>query len=217
MGLWRLCRYAITPVLQENSTLPRTLATFNTTNPKLIVDLKKDIAHEAYIEKFLNNINVPIDNLTKIDDKFKETLFAQWIRNSVEFPNWKSKYNNLRLHETGHIKSITSRMKRNETILIIPHSHNHTVITQTTGISPSTVQLNGHTLHIYLPINLQAALFSNWEEHPKVIWVLNKFAQDMDILVTITNVNGTRIVLQPPEPPNKGKKNKDYFYKSYGK
>lgn len=225
-GLWRLCRYALTPILMTNSTLPQLLTKLIVTNASELAQLKKDIAQEAYIEEYLTNFKVPIANVTAIDNQFRQALFAQWIRNSTDFPKFKAKYKQLITSgavvgapltaSSTHPSQATAKTRKNTQFVI---ANNLTLIREKFGTFPIVaVHLNDTTQsYVIVPRNLQWALFEEWPEKPHVVRVLGKFADDMGLSPIVTNSNGTQVVLRPPDPPYKGNRNSDYVYAKYGK
>lgn len=215
-GLWRLCRYAFTPVLLGNATLPVLLETLVLTNKTRIGTIKEEIGSEPYINEFQRNLTGSIEKFTKIDNQFKESLFAEWIRNTTMFPKLKAKYKALRPNDTNTVrKSTTSKTKTSE-FKIIPY--NMTAIEETLHGSQYTIVKRNRTADLLMPDNLRRALFNGWEQKPNIILVLGEFAKSLDMSATLTTANGSRIILQPPVPPNKKQlSNGEFAYKKYGK
>lgn len=215
-GLWRLCRYALTPVLLGNATLPVLLETLVLTNKSRIQTIREEIGAEPYISEFQRNLNGSIEKITKIDNQFKESLFAEWIRNSTNFPKLKAKYKELRPNDTNAVpKPSTSKTKTSE-FKTIPY--NMTDIEETLHGSQYTIVKRNRTADLLMPDNLQRALFDGWEQRPNIILVLGEFAKSLDMSATLTTANGSRIILQPPVPPNKKiLSNGEFSYKKYGK
>lgn len=94
-GLWRVCRYTIIPEPLSHEALPRNFTDLSFTNQTDIDKLKRKIAHEPYIEDFLNELEEPIDSITIVDEAFKKALFANWIRNADDFHRFKAKYKGI--------------------------------------------------------------------------------------------------------------------------
>lgn len=192
------------------------------TNATEIEQLRKDIAREAYIDEYLENFKVAIENVTAIDNQFKRALFAQWVRNSTDFPKFKTKYRTLlvALHGAANVHSPAAAAKaKTKASQRITIENSWAAINETTRLSPITVQLNATTqANVLVPRNLQWALFDEWPQKMKVVRVLGKFAKDMELPTVVTNVNGTQIILRPQDPPSwKGGRTADYNYAKYGK
>lgn len=211
-GLWRLCRYAFTPLILANSTLPQILTNLIITNATDIERIKKDIATEAYIDEY-RSLNIPIANVTAIDNRFKQALFANWIRGTAEFAKIKAKYKALA--NTSNATTSASRPKKNSFYEI--DSHNVTQIHDKFGVHPIPVHVSAsERAMVLVPRNLQLALFNEWSQKARVVYLLGRFARDMDLTTNILMANGTQLVLRPPNPPAKGHNNADYRYEKYG-
>lgn len=207
-----MCRYAFTPLILANSTLPQILTNLIITNATEIERLKKDIATEAYIDDY-RILNIPIANVTAIDNRFKQALFANWIRGTAEFVKIKAKYKALA--NTSNATAFASKSKKNQFYEI--DSQNFTQIYDKFGVNPITVHVTANERAMVLvPRNLQLALFNEWPQKTRIVYLLGKFARDMDLTTNIVMANGTQLVLRPPNPPAKGHHNADYRYEKYG-
>lgn len=196
-----------------NSTLPQTLNKLIVTNATEFDRLKKDIAVESYIGDW-RTLNVPIANVTAIDNRFKQALFANWVRDTADFPKYRAKYKAL-ANPTNATNSVNGRRKTANHLVII--NHNLTLVQELSGLNPIHVQLNGNDrVSVLVPRGIQLALFDEWPQKPKIIYLLGKFAKDMDLTTNILMNNGTQLVLRPPDPPQKGQPNPDYRYVKYG-
>lgn len=215
-GLWRVCRYALTPILL-NSSLPQLLTKVIATNATEIARLKKDIKSEPYIDEWIHS-NILFSNLTSIDNRFKQALFANWIRETNDFHYFKLKYRALAFPPNTSQSSFASKTKK-----ITPHVMHvydlqpgqdifgHTAIKVRVN---STVQAN---LFIFVPKTLQFALFDEWSQKHNVVYLLGEFAKALDLSPNVMLPNGSQLALQPPEPPSKGHHNADYRYVKYGR
>lgn len=215
-GLWRLCRYALTPILLTNSTLPQLLTKLIATNASEIAQLKQEIANETDIKHYLQNFNVSLANVTAINNQFKQTMFALWLTDSASgFQVFKRKY--IRFSADATYGSATTGAKHKK--LVAFHVVDNSMeIANILNIEPISVQVNGTTkANVILPKSLQNALYDEWPQQPKVVQLLGKYAKDMNLPVSITFPNDTQLVLRPPDPPAVGKQNSDYFYQKYGK
>lgn len=212
-GLWRLCRYALTPILLTNSTLPQYLTKLIITNPSEIAQLKKDVANEAYIEQYIRNFNGSISNITSIDNQFKQTMFAHWVRETFAFPKLRTKYKMLVVPSDVNAGSSAKHRKTTQFVIVNNSAHIEDIL----KITPVVVQLNStQRASVILPKNLQQALYDEWTQQPKVIRLLGKYAKDMNLPLTVSYANDTQLLLRPLDPPIKGNQNTDYQYIKYG-
>lgn len=210
-GLWRVCRYALTPILLTNSTLPQLLTKLIVTNATEIERLKKDIQSEPYIDEWIHS-NISIANLTNIDNRFKQALFANWIRESNDFHNFKQKYRTLAFPSNA---SGVGKMKKSEPHVI--HVVDLEPGQEIFGHATISVQVNGTIqANVIVPTALQTALFDEWPRKQNVFRLLGEFAKALNLSTNVLTPNGAKIVLQPPEPPSKGYQNADYQYIKYG-
>lgn len=217
-GLWRLCRYALTPILLTNSTLPQLLTKLIATDANEISRLRKDIAAEPYINDWLNFTPT---NFTTIDNRLKQALFANWARDTKEFPKIKAKYRTLAANLSHTLDppppppppQPPASKEKKITYFVLPIQNYSDVF----GNPPIQVQLNAtKRATVIVPRHLQLALFDEWPEKQQIIYLLGKFAKDMDLPIRVTSKDGAQLVLRPPDPPSKGEQNSDYLYENYG-
>ncbi|XP_055311211.1 uncharacterized protein LOC129573985 isoform X2 [Sitodiplosis mosellana] len=212
-GLWRLCRYALAPILLTNSTLPQLLTKLIVTDGNEINRLKNDIANQPFIKEWYN-LSVPITNVTSIDNRFKQALFAKWILDPKDFATIKTKYKTLANPLNTTAGGGGGKQKKVQHIQI--SSHNLTMVKELFGLTPINVQVNEtRRATVFVPRNLQLALFDEWPQKEKVVSLLGQFAKDMDLSPIIKAPNGTQLILRPPDPPSKGQTNPDYRYAKY--
>lgn len=193
------------------------LETLVLTNKSRIETIKQEIGSEPYIEEFQRKFNgSSVEKITKIDNQFKESLFAEWIRNTSNFPKLKAKYKELRPNDTNAVLKPSSSKTKTSEFKIIPY--NMTTIEETLHGSQYTIVKRNRTADLLMPDNLRRALFNEWELRPNIILVLGEFAKSLEMSATLTTANGSRIILQPPVPPNKKQlSNGEFNYKKYGK
>lgn len=150
-GLWRLCRYALTPMLLTNSTLPQLLKKLVVTDANEIARLRKDIASESYIDDW-RHLNVPIANVTSIDNRLKQALFANWIQDNDNFTTIKARYKSL-ANPTNATNAI-GKPKKNTHYVI--SNHNLTLVHELFGLTPIHVQVNAtRRASVIVPRSLQ--------------------------------------------------------------
>lgn len=197
-----------------NSTLPQLLTKLIVTDGNEINRLKNDIANQPYIKEW-RNLSVPITNMTSIDNRFKQALFANWILETKDFTTIKTKYKMLaNLSNTTNTAGGGKQKKVTHFELV---SHNLTMVKELFGLTPINVQVNAtRRATVFVPRNLQLALFDEWSQKEYVVSLLGQFAKDMDLSPNIKMTNGTQLVLRPPDPPTKGQTNSDYRYAKYG-
>lgn len=207
----------MTPILLLNSTIPQLLTNLIITNATEFERLKKDIATEAYIDEY-QLLNVSIADVSAIDNRFRQALFANWIRGTADFVKIKAKYKALAnaSNATGTAAGGSSTRSKKNNLYVIP-SENLAQINLAFGLNPITVQLNGSEhATVLVPRSLESALFNEWPQKQRVVYLLGKFAKDMDLTTDIVMGNGSKLVLQPPNPPTKGHQNAGYRYEKYG-
>lgn len=220
-GLWRLCRYALAPILLTNSTLPQLLTKLIVTDGNEIKRLKNEIANQPYIDGW-HNLDVPIANVTSIDNRFKQALFAKWILDSKDFTTIKTRYKTLSNPSNatgsgGGGGGGGGVVKQKKAQHIDISSNNSALVKELFGLTPINVQVNEtRRATVFVPENLQLALFEEWPQKAKVVLLLGQFAKDMDLSPIIRAFNGTQLVLRPPDPPSEGQTNTDYRYAKYG-
>lgn len=217
-----MCRYALTPILLTNSTLPQLLTKLIATNATDIAQLKQEIANEAYIKRYLQNFNLHqtlTSNDTSIDiNQLKQTMFALWLTDSVGFQGIKRKYIKMLTEGTYSSAATGANLAKHKKATPFHVVDNSEKIANILNVEPISVQVNGTTKAIViLPKSLQNALYDEWSQQAKVVQLLGKYAKDMNLPVSITFPNDTQLVLRPPDPPAVGNRNSDYFYQKYGK
>lgn len=217
-GLWRLCRYALTPILLTNSTLPQLISRLAETNNSELDRLRKDIADDKYIDAYLHELNGPIASIATIDNHFKRALFAHWAHDTTDFPTLRAKYKTLApaIANTTLAAAAKQGSKIKSTHYVI--TNDLALIREAFGVSPISVRLNASVrANVLVPRHLQLALFDEWPNKPNVVRVIGRFAKDMDLPMIVTNANGTRLAIQYPDPPATGNRNGAYRYDKYGK
>lgn len=219
------------PVPLNETALPRNFTDLALTKKSAITDLKRKIGHEEYIEEFLSELEDPVDSLTTIDETFKRAMFANWIRNTSEFPRFKARYKGILEAESF---SQQSSLLAEQAAVALTRStllEAQTNGAKNTTTSDSSIALtvnetlagvltevshNGSIIKILLPEALRNALFINWEEKPNVPSLLLPFALDMDISLKMTGANGKLLEIRPPPPPKSGKARGGFIYIPYG-
>lgn len=234
-GLWRVCRYTIIPEPITDEALPRNFTDLSLTNQTAIDNLKRKIAREEYIEEFLSELEEPVDAITTIDEAFKRALFANWIRNTSEFPLFKARYKGILESDTlsqqsNLLAERAAAALTSPTLLESQTNGAKTITPATTSTDPavaltanetiggalSEVHYNGTFIKIIVPEALRNALFTYWEEKPNVLSLLLSYANDMDIPLTMTSANGKKLVIRPPPPPKDGKSHGHFKYTPHG-
>lgn len=176
-------------------------------NASKIASVKEEIASEPFVAMFAGSVNVNAENVTAIDDKFKEKLFAEWVRNTPSFPSFKRKYEALQPRSAYRTNSPNEK--------VVPFSTKY--IEQLLNDSIETVaQRNGPDKRVIVPKALNHVLFNGWQKNSKIPLVLGAFAEAMDLSTDFTARDGTKIILQPPEPPLEEQIRGEFLYKKFG-
>lgn len=205
------------PIILANSTAARNFTTLSYTNVTQIKLLKKEIALQPFIINAINTIELP-EPITEINDDFRKLLFAHWITNADDFLPLKKQYKDIVATTTAASSSATTTTKnsnKNSHMMLI-NPTNISAVNETIGAGLSTVFINGTYVNVIIPESIRMALYHDWQETPKIIFLLGAFGKDMEISTIMTNANGTRYIIQPPPPPKKGKVANGYEYKSFG-
>lgn len=217
-GLWKICRYALIPQVLANSTAARNFTTLSYTNQTQIDKLKKTISSSNFVHSLdLNDETAAVVNGSAvIDENFRRLLFTYWVQNqTVKFRELKDMYkfaveNSPDLTATGGV----TKTKPGGTFMLNPT--NVTALTEIIGGAMTTVEVNNTYLNVIVPETLRNALFSGWEEHPDIIYLLWSFAKDMDIPPHMVTPNGTKLIIKPPPRPS-SKIHNGYDYKEFSK
>lgn len=213
-GIWKICRYGLTPYLLANSSAARNFTTLTYTNPKQADDLKKVLLEEK--DSFINDFyqkDFDVENVTEINDPFLRQMFAVWIKNSTD--EFKVLKNTYKSKVTERQDASVKIVKAPPTVLLNPT--NVTAVKVSIGAALTNITYNNHPMNIIVPMELQAALFNKWEERQRVIYLLWFYARDLDISISLENVNGTKYVIRPPMPPKKGRIANGYQYTPFSK
>lgn len=190
--------------------MPIPLTSFITYNASKIASLKKEIAEEPFVSNFANSFNGSLYNTT-IDENFKKKLFAEWIQNSPTFSDYRKKYKAL-------VPNINGKAAKSSEDKIIPFT-TETINNLLSNSLETIAQQTGPDKQVIVPESLRRALFDGWQKYYKIPYVLGDFVKSMDLSIAFTTNDGARVVLQPPEPPIKKRKDQimgDFSYKKFG-
>ncbi|KAJ6644002.1 hypothetical protein Bhyg_08967, partial [Pseudolycoriella hygida] len=203
-GLWRICRFSVVPTLLANSTAARNFTLLSSTNLTEINALKKTVAVEPFILDIINNVKLS-HPITNIDNDFRRLLFAHWILEQKEdFRTLKENYKVLVATDLKADKASNNLMMINPT--------NVSAVKEIIGATLSTVKVNDTSINVIVPEGLKNALFEDWEDQPNVLPLLLQYSKDLEVPISMVNSNGTRYIIQPPQPPKKGKVANGYIY-----
>lgn len=197
------------PIILANSSAARNFTTLSYTNATQIKLLKKEIALQPFIIDAINTIELT-EPLTEIDDNFRKLLFAHWITNTDDFYTLKKQYKDILTATT------TAKNSNKNSHMMLINPTNISAVNETIGAGLSTVFINGTYINVIIPESMRMALYHDWQETPKILFLLGAFGKDMEISTIMTSANGTRYIIQPPPPPKKGKIANGYEYKSFG-
>lgn len=198
----------------SNTTIPIPLTSFILLNATKIASVKDEISKESFVSNFANTFNGTADNATAINDQFKAKMFAEWIRNSPTFSSYRRKYKSLQQNNNSRPSNTKPADDK-----VIPFAA-ETINNLLSNSIETVAQQNGPDKQVIVPEVLRRALFDGWQKNWKVPLVLGDFAKSMDLSLAFTMPNGTRVILQPPEPPHKKRKEQvkgEFIYKKFGK
>lgn len=201
-------------MILANSTAARNFTTLSSTNVTQIRLLKKEIALQPFVIDIINSIELA-DPVTEIDDDFRKLLFAHWTTNTSDFVTLKKQYKDI-VAAAAATSLPGGKGNKPSSHLMLINPTNVSAINETIGAALSTVYVNGTYINVIIPMSMRMALFHDWQETPKLLFLLGAFAKDMEISTAMTSANGTRYIIQPPPPPKKGKVANGYEYKSFG-
>lgn len=207
-GIWTVCRYALAPVLVANVTAARNVSLISFTNPTRIENLRHEMSKQQFVAEFLQARIENVEEITEIDNAFKQALFALWLTSNENFHAYKEKYHAL--SDDNDKVAIKKVQPINPTHL--------EAIKDIKGVTLVTVNLNNTNVPILIPPRLQAVLFNYWHEKDSVVYLLGAYARELEISAEVVTSDGTKYQFQPPIPPKKGKTSFDgYDYRPFSK
>jgi len=208
-GLWRHCRYTITPNALPNANVVRNFTSIAYQNPTVINDAKMNASHLPFAKEFLDEpVEFPLTNFT---EREKRRMFAHWLRNDeLEFITFKNAFNIFVMSDAEAKEDLTPINAK--AIHVNPLD---VVSIRSFRIFENALQnvtLNGTSYLFVIPEPAQLAIFEGWQEKryvPKLFW---PFVRDLGLPGYVTN--NDRIILQlvPPNPPKKGRQANGYDY-----
>jgi hypothetical protein len=206
-GIWRTCRYAISPVLMANHEAARNFTTLAV--QKNIIQFQRKLSTESYVAEFLHDEVSKPTTYEEIDDNFLRHLFAHWIKSDPEFYELRKQYRELAAKKHFIPKTPSAVVTINPTDLAAIKKY---IADTLFNIKIDDVQLN-----VIVPKQVRAILFKGWEQNPKITGIMAKFASDMGISHSVYGDDETLYEMRPPAPPEKGKYGEGYEYVPYKK
>ncbi|XP_063701193.1 uncharacterized protein LOC134831403 [Culicoides brevitarsis] len=194
-GIWKVCRYAMTPVALNASAVARNFTHVSATNAARIEALKQNVSQSAYIQEFIQMDTEELQNSTEINETLRKVLFATWVTNDDDFVKYRETFE----EQSADLPEIT----RDDEIFVNPTDLK--AVDDIPGSTLVTIVLNSTNVHILLPDKLNNALFEGWMEKPNLIYLLGPYAKALGISARIVNSQGQEILIQPPRPPKKSK------------
>lgn len=143
------------------------------------------------------------ENITEIDDNFKQHLFVNWVRDTPKFQELKKIFKNITS------QPINIQKKNLKPIMLDPR--NKTALDQIDGVFATTVSFNNTFTNIVYSEVLHNALFINWDENFYVLPLLYAFSIGLEIPIPIVK-DGKNFILRPPTPPKRLKSAHGYDY-----
>lgn len=201
-GLWKRCRNVIEPKALSHSEVFRNLSYVSLTNSSKIAALKQKTAVYTILDDLIKE---PLpENITEIDDNFKQHLFVNWVRDTSQFPELKRIFKNITS------QPVYMHKKKLKPIMLDPRS-NKTALEQIDGVYATTVSFNDTFTNIVYSEDLHNALFTNWDDTFYVLPLLYAFSIGLEIPIPIVK-DGKNFILRPPTPPRRLKTAHGYEY-----
>ncbi|CRK86823.1 CLUMA_CG000652, isoform A [Clunio marinus] len=193
-GINRNCRYAVVPQPVSTSVV-RNFTTLSISSLDDLEEAKEKVKQEDYFKDFLKVDSPDIMSIESIDENFRKYLFAQWILNKDDKPEFAKLRNKLHsFMEKPHIKH--KQMLDPTNYDQVKHTLNELI---------TEVEVNKtHSLHVVVPNDLRFALFDDWEgKGLDLVHLLSNYAKSLRIDPSIY-LKDTKFVFQPPPPIKKG-------------
>lgn len=209
-GIWKVCRYAMTPIVLGNVSVVRNFSVISFTNPTRIDTLKKNISQSSYIQEFLKDNTEKMQNSTEINETLRKVLFATWVTNDDDFATYRDTFQ-LRTHDDDEAQvQAKSRTKVNadgttEDPTVTVNPTDIKAVKEIVGGSLVPIVLNNTNVNVLLPEKLSNALFDGWQEKGNIIYLLSAYAKALNISPTIVSPEGKDVLIRPPRPPKKSK------------
>jgi hypothetical protein len=159
------------------------------------------------VDEFLaHKIDVAeVNEVAEVDNNYLQEMFGHWIRDQKQFAAFKETYQ--KFYPQNRSVSVQRRPS-----LVMLNPMNISAVNETIGGALSTVMINNTNIHVIVPYALRQALFDDWEDRDRVVYLLWQFAKDMDIVFSMHNLDGHKYIIMPPKPPKKGKIGSGYEY-----
>lgn len=149
----RSCRHAWIPN-PISSTVVRNFSTVGVPTNEL-PNVKRNLAASEMFINFLNTDLPDINEITEINEEFRQRLFSEWLRSDEkdsQFNELKSKF-----HELNKVEPC------NQTLYINPSKNAE--VRKTLGDIIDEVEFNNtHKMTLVVPKDLQDALFTGWRD-----------------------------------------------------
>lgn len=214
-GLWRHCRYTVTPTPLPNSIVVRNFTSIAYQNTATIDIAKTNTSQFEFVREFLGKMLEP-QNMTTFTEEAKQRMFAHWVRNDVDtFQMLKRQFEKLVLStEQARANMIPIAEKPIE---VSPLDVDGLISKNVFGSALQKVLYNSTTYYLVIPEAAQMAIFHGWNERenvPKLFW---PYVRDLGVPGYV--LNDDRIILQlvPPKPPKSGRQKNGYDYAPKGK
>uniref|UniRef100_A0A336MJC6 CSON002579 protein n=1 Tax=Culicoides sonorensis TaxID=179676 RepID=A0A336MJC6_CULSO len=207
-GIWKVCRYAITPVVLSNVSVVRNFSIIS--HPARVPNLVAEFSKKPFVQEFLKYDTEEMQNSTEISETLKKVLFATWVTNDKDFTTYRDTF-----HQKLQEKVVkNSNDKHRKIVLVNPTDMK--AVKEIAGGSLVSIMFNNTNINVLLPESLKLALFEGWQEKENLVFLLGAYAKALHISPSIVNEEGNEIIIRPPVPPKKSKSVANgYEYRPY--
>lgn len=189
-GLWKTCRYASVPYIFLTHAA-RNFTQMSYSFHKNVLDLQEEFIKKGlfYNESQLQPLHW--NSTTEITDEFRKRLFVNWLYNKTdEFHDMKMVY---------HVLGFDHTLPTDPPVFLNPLLINSTDPNVISCLVNETTYMN-----FYIPKQVRDVLFVGWSNTSNMIFFLNAYLRDLDIPSYSKDLNGRRILFEPPPlPPNR--------------
>uniref|UniRef100_A0A1A9ZNI3 Uncharacterized protein n=1 Tax=Glossina pallidipes TaxID=7398 RepID=A0A1A9ZNI3_GLOPL len=208
-GLWRFCRFTVTPNALPSANVVRNFTSIAYQNPSTLHEAKMNCSKLDFIEEFSSLIvDKPLVNFT---EAARKRMFAHWVRNEEpEFQTLKNAFQSIVLSTTEARNDLDPIEAK--PIPIDPLDIRSIQGLRVFGAALQKVLVNSTHYYFVIPETAQAAIFEGWNEKrfvPKLFW---PFARDLGLPAFVLNDDRVILQLVPPKPPKKGRQANGYDY-----
>lgn len=208
-GLWRFCRYTVTPNALPNANVVRNFTSIAYQSLSTLNDAKLNASKLEFTGEFCKEeVQFP---LTEFNEAARRRMFCHWVRNEADdFQKFKIAFKNLVLSTTeaqNDLQPVPAKP-----IAIDPLDVPGIQLGKIFGNALQKVMVNSTYYHFVIPETVQAAIFEGWNEKRYVLKLLWPFARELGLPAYVLDDNRVILQLVPPKPPRKGRQANGYDY-----